>query len=114
MISYESISIAGVSGTAYSKTAVGTLEYIQVTYTNGDAGGDVVVSDDQTGLVFMTLTDKNATVAGCPKGPVTDLVGVVIADEYVKLPVVSRFKVAVAQEAANSVVNVELWWRTAA
>jgi hypothetical protein len=110
MMNYDSVTISGVSGTAYSKTAVGHLEWIKVTYTNGDAGGDVVVSDDQTTLVYLTLTNNNANKSGPLEAQVIGITGADIANVYGKMPVVSRFKVAVAEEAANSVVKVELWW----
>lgn len=110
MMSYDSVTIAGVSGTDYTKTAVGVLEYLKVTYTNGDAGGDVVISDDQTGLVYMTLTNNNTNKAGTVQAQVIGVTGADLAGVYGKLPVVSRFKVVVAQEAANSSVKVEFWW----
>lgn len=112
MMHYDTITLTGTADTDYSKTAVGTLRYMKLTYTNGDAGGDVVVSDDQTGLVYTTLTDKNAAVAGCPKAPVLDLVGVAIANVYVDMPVVSRFKAVSAQQAANTSILIQVWWES--
>lgn len=112
MISYDTITLTGVTDTDYSKTAVGVLKYLKVTYTNGDAGGDVVISDDQTGLVFVTLTNKNAAVAGNVQAAVVDVSGVAIANVYTDLPVVSRFKAVSAEQAANTSILIQLWWDT--
>jgi hypothetical protein len=49
-------------------------------------------------------------LSGALEAQVIGIAGADIANVYGKMPVVSRFKVVVADEAANSVVKVELWW----
>jgi len=111
MIYHEQLTVSGVSGTVYStRPAVGFLEYIKVLYTNGDAGGDVTITDDEEGTALLTLANNNTDKASPILVQVMGTTGSAIAATYSRIPLTSRIKMVVAQEAANSTVVADVWW----
>lgn len=113
MIGHETITVSGASGTAYSDTpTIGLLEYIQVTYTNGAATGDVTVTDDSATTSLLTLTDNNTNVSAPVRKQAISTANAAITGIYERIPLTSRIKVVVAQENANSVVQVDVWYTT--
>lgn len=111
MIKKETITITGASGTGYSDSPVdGLLEYIKVTYTNGAATGDVTITDEVSGLALLTLTDNTTNFSALVRGQASGITGSALTGVYDRLPISSRVKVVVAQENANTTVQVDVWY----
>lgn len=111
MIGHETIIVSGASGTAYSDGPVmGLLEYIQVTYTNAAATGDVTITDDEATTSLLTLTDNTTNVSAPVRKQAITTANSAITGVYERIPLTSRIKVVVAQENANSTVQVDVWY----
>lgn len=111
MIYHEQLTVTGTGGTVYTTQALaGLIERIKVKYTNGDAGGDVTITDDETAAAVLTLTNGNTDKDGPLQVAVMGNTGAAIANVYAKLAVAGRLKCVVADEAANSTVTIDVWW----
>lgn len=109
MMRTKTLTLTGAAGTAYSTPLSGLVHYLAVDYTAGDAGGDLTLSDDETGLTLLSLI-SNATDKAGPvrvQGVGTDAVA--IAGVYEPLPIVSRVKAVWADHAANTTIVVRVW-----
>ena len=111
MIYHEELIVSGASGTVYStRPAVGFLEYIKVVYTNGAAGSDVTITDEDETTALMTLANNNTGKSSPVLVQAMGTTGAAIAATYSRIPLTSRIKMVVADETANSVVTVDVWW----
>lgn len=112
MIERVVLSLTGTSGTTYSTSSVeGTVEYVKVAYTNGQVGGDLTVTDEESGQELLAITDSNTAFEGPLLDAAVGANGAAIANEY-RSPVISgRVKAVHAQQAANTVVTLTLWIR---
>jgi hypothetical protein len=110
MIHHERVVISGAAGIAYTSPAEGLAEYAKVAYTNGQAGGDVTITDEATGAVLLQLTDNNTDKDAPLRKQAMGADGAAIAGVYGRPPLSGRIKVETAQEAANTTVTVDVWW----
>lgn len=112
MLRHKQVSISGAAGTADVAPAHGLLEAVKVTYTNGQSGGDLTITDPQTGDSYFTRTNSNTNLAATPvRKQAVDPSGSAITGIYECVPVTSGFTVTTAEQASNTVVVVDIWWR---
>lgn len=107
---YSSVTLTGVSATGTIQPAHGELAYVKITYTNGNAAGDLTITDSQTGLVFLTITNSATNLSAPVRQIAKDTAGADITGIYGKLPITGGITVASAQHNSNTSILVEIWW----
>lgn len=112
MLRHKQVSVTGASGAVDITPAHGFLEAVKVAYTNGQAGGDLTITDPQTGDTYLTRTNSNTDLAATPvRKQAVDAAGSAITGIYERIPVTSGFTVTSAQQASNTTVVVDIWWQ---
>lgn len=110
MIRYKQLVVSGAAGIAQYIPAYGWLDFVRVTYTNGQAGGDLTLTDVQTGISLLALTNHNTSFAAAVRKQAVDQAGSAITGEYERVPFSGGLQLETAQQASNTVVTVDIWW----
>ena len=110
MLRKKSITLAGAAVTTTLGPVQGLLEHIKVTYTNGQATGDLTITDVATGLSILALVNHNTNANFAIRKQAVDSAGTVIAGEYANLPISGELQLVTAQQASNTTVVVDVWW----
>ena len=108
---------SGGAATVYSDPCVGVLHGIFYDYGDGDTGADFTITDDQSGLALLTVTNAGtADALYLPRGATASTAnaaslyaagGTAVND---RLPLFSRVKIVVAQGGnAKSGTFYVLW-----
>jgi len=107
---YAKVTLSGVSDTQTIQPASGELAYVRITYTNGNAAGDLTITDLQTGLVFLTITNSATDFSAPLLQQAKDPTGTAITGFYEEMPITGGFTIASAQHNSNTSILVEIWW----
>lgn len=110
MLRKRSTTLSGTGVTATLGPIQGLLEHIKVTYTNGQATGDLTITDVATGISILALVNHNTNANFAIRKQAVDTAGSAITGEYARLPVSGELQLVTAQQASNTVVVVDVWW----
>lgn len=110
MLRRKSVTISGAGSTVSIGPIQGLLEHIRVAYTNGQATGDLTITDASNGVSILALVNHNTNVNFAVRKQAVDTAGTAITGEYARIPVSGELQIVTAQQAANTVVTVDVWW----
>lgn len=111
MIYRKVVDCSGASGTAYSSLSIpnGLVEYLKVTYTNGNAGtGDITISDETDDVTIWSETNGATDVDNPIRKQALDPSG--NYKDYERIPITDRIKVVWAGHNANTSIEVVVWY----
>lgn len=107
---YTRMTLTGATGSKSSEVPLfGHIDYVEVTYADGGVGGTLTLTDDQSGIQFLSRSDST-NLHGALRRPAIDTGGSNLAGTAERLPVMSTVTAVWANHAVNTVITVEIWW----
>lgn len=107
---YTSVTLAGVSGSQALEPISGSIEFVKVTFTNGNVAGDLTLADAVTGLSLLALSNTATNISAPLRQAAIGTDGTALSGADGKLPVVGGITATWAQHSANTSILVEVWW----
>lgn len=105
-IYHGTLTLTGTTDTDYLEVQ-GLIEWLKITYTNGNAGtGDIVITDEASGVVIYSETNGATDVDGPVRAQAIDRSGSA-KTAYERIPISSRIKAVSTGHNANTSIALD-------